>query len=127
MEKWERRKGGGEQKKAGSDARVWRRGGEGEEAASLALSGVIGSWTANLSSLINSSRGDCSPAGACWEKKTKKRLEGAGTMEGGGGGDWKGGKMGRNRGGDKRLEEIRERRGEGLRRGESAVTIKHWR
>lgn len=72
MEKWERRKGGGEQKKAGSDARVWRRGGEGEEAASLALSGVIGSWTANLSSLINSSRGDCSPAGACWEKKQRK-------------------------------------------------------
>lgn len=36
---------------AGSDAGVWRRGREGEEAPSPAPSGVIGSWTANLSQL----------------------------------------------------------------------------
>lgn len=36
---------------AGSDAVGWRRGREREEAPSPAPSGVIGSWTANLSQL----------------------------------------------------------------------------
>lgn len=50
-EEQQERQGGIEQKKAGCDVEVWRKGGEGEEAPSLAPSGVIGSWTANLSQL----------------------------------------------------------------------------
>lgn len=50
-EERQERRGGIKQNKAGCDVEVWRRGEEGEEAPSLAPSGVIGSWTANLSQL----------------------------------------------------------------------------
>lgn len=50
-EEQKERQGGRKQNKAGCNVGVWRRGGEGEEAPSLAPSGVIGSWTTNLSQL----------------------------------------------------------------------------